>query len=203
MKLYTYERAPNPWRVRAFLAEKGIDLPRVEVDILNGAGRAPEFLGKNSLGEVPVLELDDGRVITESVAICRYLEAINPRPSLFGQDPVDQAKVEMWSRRMELHVVGTAANIALHSFDFFAAKVEQLPEYAASQRRALANKWAWLDTELADGRPFLAGDRFTVADITGMMALRVGDIVEEPVAADMAHVKRWEETVRARPSWDA
>lgn len=203
MKLYHHEIAPNAWRVRVFLAEKGIDMPRVEVDLFNGAQKQPDFLEKNSLGEVPVLELDDGRIITESIAICRYLEALNPVPRLFGSDPVDQATVEMWQRRMELHLVGTVADIALHTFDFFAAKVEQMPDYAASQRRALARKWAWLDGELADGRPFLAGDRFTVADITGMMALKAGDHVEAPVADSLAHVKRWEKAVRARPSWNA
>jgi glutathione S-transferase len=203
MKLYSADRAPNPWRVRIFLAEKGIDVPRVEVDLMNGAARSSEFLSRNSLGEVPVLELDDGRVITESVAICRYFEALNPVPRLFGADPLDQATVEMWTRRMELHVVGAVANVALHTIPFFAGKVEQMPEFAATQRRALAKKWAWLDGELADGRPFVAGDRFTVADITGMMALRIGDYVEAPVADELAHVRRWEASVRARPSWNA
>ena len=203
MKLYSADRAPNPWRVRIFLAEKGIDVPRVEVDLMNGAARSPEFLSRNSLGEVPVLELDDGRVITESVAICRYIEALNPVPRLFGADPMDQATVEMWTRRMELHLAGAAANVALHTFPFFAEKVEQMPEFAATQRRALAKKWAWLDGELADSRPYLAGDRFSIADITGMLALKVGDIVEAPVADDLGHVKRWETAVRARPSWNA
>ncbi len=203
MKIYTYQRAPNARRVRTFLAEKGMDVPQVEVDLMDGANRAPGFLAKNSLGEVPVLELDNGRIITESVAICRYLEALNPRPSLFGIDPVEQATVEMWTRRIELHVVGTVANIALHTFEFFAAKVEQVPEFAATQRRALDKKWAWLDSEISGGRPFLAGDRFTVADITGMMALWISDVLEAPIADDLAHVKRWEKSVRARPSWNA
>lgn len=202
MKLYN-AGAPNPRRVRIFLAEKGIEVPLVNVDIQGGASRTPEFLKLNSLGETPVLELDDGRIITESVAICRYFEAIHPQPALFGGDAVEQAQVEMWNRRMEIQLMGTVGDVARHTFEFFASRIRQLPDYAAAQRAAVPQKWAWLDTELADGRPFVAGKRFSVADITGMTALLIGDFLEIPVPADLQNVGRWAAAVRGRPSWDA
>jgi len=202
MKLYNAQ-APNPWRVRIFCMEKGLDVPRVDLEFGKGDTRTPEFLAMNSLGEVPVLELDDGRVLTESVAICRYLESLHPEPNLMGRDGFDQARIEMWNRRIELHVSVTVANVGLHTIPFFAKKVEQVPVFAEAQRRTLAKKWAWLDREMADGRPYFAGDRFTVADITGMLALRVADIVDETIPPELANLKQWETSVRSRSSWNA
>ena len=202
MKLYNFA-APNPWRVRAYLMEKGVEIPLVEVNAMEGATRTPEFLKINSLGELPVLELDDGRLLTESVAICRYLDSQFDGPPLFGADPFEQGLVEMWNRRMEQQIVGTVGNIALHSFEFFADKIEQMPDYADTQRRMLEKKWRWFDKELSDGRPFVTGDNFTVADITGMMGLRIAGFVETSVPDECAHVKKWESAVRARPSFDA
>ncbi len=140
MKLYNAQ-APNPWRVRIFLAEKGIEMPLHTLQVLSGETRTPDFLEINSLGEVPALELDDGTVITESIAICRYLEALYPKPTLFGSTPLEQAQIEMWQRRIELQIVGTVGQIGLHIIPFFADRVEQIPEYAASQARALEKKW--------------------------------------------------------------
>lgn len=202
MKLYNAQ-APNPWRVRIFLAEKSIEIPLHTLQVLSGETRTPDFLEINSLGEVPALELDDGTVITESIAICRYLEALYPEPTLFGSTPLEQAQIEMWQRRIELQIVGTVGQIGLHIIPFFADRVEQIPEYAASQARALEKKWEWLDTELSDGRNYVAGPSFTCADITGMMALKTCDITQREVPEHLTHHKKWEHSVRSRPSWAA
>lgn len=202
MKLYSAQ-APNPRRVRIFLAEKGLELPCEELEIGAGGTRAPAFLKKNSLGEAPVLELEDGTIITESVAICRYLEALHPEPPLFGADPVAQGQVEMWSRRLELGVMNPIGQIGLHSFDFFKDKVEQVPAYAEAQRRLALKKLAWLDGEISDGRPFVAGAAFSVADITGMAALIIAGLVRLELPEELGHLRRWADRLRSRPSWEA
>jgi len=202
MKLYN-SVAPNPWRVRAYLVEKGISIPLEEVNIQDGGTRTPEFLKLNSLGELPVLELDDGFVLTESIAICRYLDCQFEGPALFGIDPYDQGLVEMWNRRIEFEIIGTLANIAKHSFDYFTDKIEQMPDFAENQRRMLVKKWSWLDQELKDGRSFIAGDNFTIADITGMMGLRICEFIETAVPDECSQLKKWESVVRKRASWDA
>jgi len=202
MKLYN-SAAPNPWRVRAYLMEKGASVSLEDVNIQDGGTRTPEFLKINSLGGLPVLELDDGRFLTESIAICRYLDCQFEGPALFGVDPYDQGLVEMWNRRMEFEIIGTVANIAKHSFGYFADKIEQMPEFVENQRRMLVKKWNWLDEELKDGRPFIAGNNFSIADITGMMGLRISEFIETAVPEECVHVKKWERAVRGRASWDA
>lgn len=201
MKLYSHPMAPNAVRTLVFLAEKGIEVPIEPVDLMAAETRSPAFLKKNSLGEIPVLELDDGTLITESVAICRYFEEAHPEPSLMGATPVEAALVEMWSRRMEQQILGPIAQVGLHTHEFFADKVEQLPAYAETQVRLMAKKWAWLDAELSDGRTFVCNDRFCIADITGMAALHICDFFGHPVPGDLPNVKRWETAMRARPSW--
>jgi len=200
MKLITFS-APNAIRVHVALAEKGLDIPYEIVNIAAGAGREPDFLRKNSLGEVPVLELDDGTYLTESVAICRFIEAQHPTPSLFGTTPLEQAQIEMWSRRMELRVMAPIGEAARHEFEFFKDKVEQIPAYAATQRRLQDQRWAWLNSELSDGRTYLVNDTFSMADIVGMTALIVSDLAEAAIPDDLHHVKRWENAVRSRDSW--
>ena len=202
MKFYN-AAAPNPRRVRIFLAEKGVEIPRQDLDLAKGESRTPEFLAKNSLAGTPILELDDGTVLAESVAICRYLESLYPEPALMGSDALESATIEMWNRRMEIEIMATLGDVVVHSVNFFADKVEQIPAYADAQRRMAAKKWAWLDEELADGRRFVAGDQFSIADITGMAALMIGDFIKVEVPAALTHVTRWSEAVRARPSWSA
>ncbi|MCP5083396.1 MAG: glutathione S-transferase family protein [Alphaproteobacteria bacterium] len=203
MKLYNHAMAPNAWRVRAFLVEKTANIPTVTVEFEKGDTQTPDFLAMNSLGQVPVLELDDGKALAESIAICRYLESQFPEPSLFGTTAHGQAWVEMWNRRMELLLMNTVANVGLHTLPFFATRVNQVPEVAEAQKETLAARWAWLNEDIADGRPFVAGDTLSVADLTGMTALKICDIVELSVPEDLSHVKKWENAVRARPSWSA
>jgi glutathione S-transferase len=194
---------PNSYRVRIFMAEKGIDLPRVEVDILNGEHKTPAFKSMNSLGQIPVLGLADGSVITESVAICRFLEEAVPHPPLFGSDAVSKGKVEMWNRRVEFEVFGTIGNVALHTDALFKDRLTQFPAFAETQRNAVPGKWAWLDQEMADGRRFIAGDDFSVADITAGVAAWLGDFFGMEIPGDLANARRWNDRVRARLSWDA
>lgn len=201
MKLYTYSQAPNPLRVHVFLNEKGIELPSAHVDIRAGETRAPDFLAINSLGEVPVLELDDGARITESMAICRYLEAIHPERPLMGGTPVETAEIEMWTRRMEQQIMAPISQVALHTFQVFADKIEQVPAYAGTQLRLQRKRWTWLDAELADGRSYVCRNAFSVADITGMAALRICDFAKEAIPDNLSHAKRWEAAVRDRESW--
>ncbi|MEO0997760.1 MAG: glutathione S-transferase family protein [Pseudomonadota bacterium] len=200
MKLYS-GLSPNGLRAGVFLAEKGIELPTVDIDIPGGQARTAAFRQKNSLGEVPVLELDDGTFLTESLAICRYLEALHPDPPLMGSSPLGIARVEMWSRRIEQQIMGPIAEVGRHTFTFFADKFEQVPEYAETQQRLLAKNLAWLDTELADGRTYVCDDAFSVADITGMAALMVCQFANTPVPEELRHVKRWETALCSRPTW--
>lgn len=202
MKLYQ-GMGPNSYRVRIFMAEKGIEIPMVDVDFAKAEHRAPAFLALNSLGQIPVLELDDGTIITESVAICRYLEETQREPQLFGSDAVSRAKVEMWNRRAEIVIFGTIGNVALHSDALFKERLTQFPAFAETERQAVPKKWAWLDRELADGRPFLAGEAFSIADITAGVCAWLGDVFGMEVPGDLTHVPRWLERVRARPSFEA
>lgn len=200
MKLYN-GLSPNGARVQVFLAEKGIEIPIVEVNVLEGQTRTPEFHKLNSLSQVPVLETKDGTIITESIAICRYLEALHPEPKLFGNTPLKQAQIEMWGRRMERQIFDTIGTVGLHEIPLFASQIEQIPEYAGSMRRQFFKKLEWLDGELSDGRAFIAGDTFSVADITGMAALMVCGFLEVSIPVEVKYVKAWEEKMRARPSW--
>lgn len=200
MKLYS-GMSPNGLRVGVFMQEKGIDLPVEMFNVTGGETRSDAYLKMNSLGEVPVLELDDGSFLTESVAICRYLEALHPQSPLLGTGPEEQARIEMWNRRMELKIFNCVGDVGLHEFEFFADRVEQVPEYAAAKRREIVKRLEWLDGELSDGRSFIAGDTFSIADITGMAALMVCAFAGIEIPEGLANVKRWEASLKARPSW--
>ncbi len=201
MKLYNAPSG-NTKRVCIFLAEKGADVPRVELK-LGSDTRTPEFKELNSLGELPVLQLDDGRVITESFAICRYFEAVFPDPPLMGTDPIEQAQIEMWSQRIHAQLFLTYGNFVRHSIALFADVMEQVPAFADAQRRAIPDKWAWLDAEMSDGRSHIAGDRFSMADIHGMCVLMIADGLGLPVPPACKWANRWADAMRQRPSFAA
>ena len=200
MKLYN-GFSPNGARVAIFLAEKGIDLPTQTIDIFKGETRTDAFREINSLGQVPVLELDDGRRLCETIAICRYLEHLYPDPALFGTDPETQAFIEMWTRRMELWLFNVAADVPLHRMEIFKDIIEQNADYAASRARAFDKRLFWFDQELSDGRPFVAGEAFSIADIVGMSMLMIVRFMGMEIPASLSHVKRWESAVTARPSF--
>lgn len=200
MKLYT-GFSPNGMRVSAFMQEKGIDIPVHPVDIPAGETRTNEFLRINSRGQVPVLELDDGRFLAESVAICRYLESLYPDRPLFGTSPDQSAFIEMWNRRMELLLFLPAGDIVQHSSEFFRGRIDQSAEIAARRQKELDERLAWLNVEMSDGRAFVAGDEFTVADITAMAMFLLMGFCGLAVPEKLQHVRRWQGAICARPSF--
>lgn len=199
MKLYDSKMAPNPRRVRVFLAEKGVDIESVQLDLGKAETRSDGFLAKNPLGGVPVLELDDGTPIAESVAICRYVEELHPTPPLFGTDAKDRAIVEMWQRRVENEVFRNVTGCFQNTHAFFAGRIEQVPAYGEVCRKTARARLAWLDRELAE-RPFVAGDRYTIADITLLCGIDFGRVVDIRIAPEQQHLLRWYEAVSSRPS---
>jgi glutathione S-transferase len=199
VRLYDSEAAPNPRRVRIFLAEKGIEVPRVEVDLGRGGSREAAFLARNPLGAVPVLELDDGTCIAESVAICRWFEETHPEPPLFGAGPLERALVEMWQRRVELEITQRVFHCFQNTHAWFQGRLEQVPAYGEVARKTALARLAWLDEELA-GRPFVAGDRYTIADITALVGIDFGRVVGIRIAPEQKSLARWHAAVSARPS---
>ena len=201
MKLYEFKGAPNPRRVSIFLAEKGLEVPREQVAMLQGAHRTEAFAAKNPMRQLPTLELDDGTCLSESVAICRYFEELHPEPALFGVGALGKATVEMWNRRVELGLMLAVGNVWIHGAKFTAALGKQLPEVAALHRKAFAKHCGLLDRSLAE-RPFLAGEHYSVADISAQVWLDFGtsDLVGLECNADHRHLLRWREQVGQRPS---
>jgi glutathione S-transferase len=200
MKLYSHSVAPNPRRVRIFAAEKGIKLALEEVDILAGQSRTPAFLAKNSSGAVPVLELDDGSCLSESVAICRYLEGLHPEPNLLGRDLREQAEIERWNRRMELELFAPIARTVQNTNPLFQGRFKQFPEYGETQRAIAHQRLERMDHEL-DGREFVAGSRFTIADITALVAIDIGGrLADITIGSKLTNLARWHEKVSKRAS---
>ena len=200
MKLYDSRRAPNPRRVRWFMAEKGVeDIEIVDVDIFGGQHRTPEYLAKAGLPNVPALEMDNGQTITESVAICRYLESVYPEPNLFGEEACEVAVIEMWSRRTEMLVATPLMMAVRHGHPALAAIETQIPELAANSRATAEKGLKVLDRRLAESE-FIAGDRVTMADILAATAIDFARMVRFRPDPELAHVKRWLEGMMARPA---
>ena len=201
MKLYTSHRAPNPRRVRWVMAEKGIeDVELVEVDIMVGEHKTPEYRTRVGVPHVPALELDDGTTVSESVAICRYLEALHPEPNLFGRDAREQAVIEMWTRRCEFYLANPIMLSVRHSHPALAAlEAAQMPQLADYNRVAAAKFMKTLDRRLAD-HEFLASDRFTIADIVAVVGLDFARLIKYRPPEELTHLARWLEAGRARPA---
>ena len=199
MKLYDLPPSPNARRVRIFIAEKGLEIPTVAIDIGKGENRQPDYLAKNSLGRMPVLELDDGTCIAESHAICRYLEEIHPEPPLMGRDPVERALVEMWNRRMELEILLPTISVFIHTHEMWKGVLPQIAEWGEVCRKNALTRLAWLDGEIA-GREFIANDSYTVADITAQCALVLGKAVGVRPGEELRNVNAWFDRVAARPT---
>jgi glutathione S-transferase len=199
-KILETKTAPNPRRVRIFMAEKGLEVPFEEIDLMKGNLKTPEFTKINPFQRVPVLILDDGTAISETMAICRYAEEIQPEPALFGKTPKGKAQVEMWNRRMELGLLLSVAQAFRHLHPAMAhLEVPQVKDWGEANKPRALEILSFLDQELA-GRPFIAGNDFSVADITGLVAvdfMRAARIQRPP---EMANVERWHKEVSARPS---
>jgi glutathione S-transferase len=203
MKLYgSPTPAPNPRRVRIFLAEKGIHLPETRIDLMKREHKAPEHLARNSLGQVPTLELDDGETISETVAICRYFEEIQPEPSLFGRTPVEKARVDMWVRRVEFQLMMPVGNYWRHFHPRTAALLKQYKDFGESNVEAYARGQRWLDDELAQ-TPFIAGDAFSMADICALSTVDFAAWIGLPIDPERKNLMAWRERVSARPSASA
>lgn len=204
MKLYGAPNpAPNPRRVRIFLAEKGLELPETPVNLMKREHKAPEFLARNSLGQVPVLELDDGTCISETVSICRYLEELHPDPPLFGADAVERALVDMWIRRSEFQLMRLVGNAWVHDDPRTAFLKAGFQDYGRKSREIAQRAMAWLDRELGDGRSFLAGPAYTMADIALLTTIDFAGFIEIPIPGHARHLRAWHERVSARPSASA
>ena len=199
MKIYGFALAPNPRRLRIFLAEKGLKIPSEEVDISQGKNRTPEMLAKNPTGGLPFMELDDGSHLAESVAICRYLEGLHPEPNLMGKNNREQAEIEMWNRRMELNLLGPIARTFQNTSDFFKGRIKQFAEYGAAQRETSHQQLQWLDAQIGN-KPFIAGDRFTIADITAEVAVDFGEFAGIKPDPALKNLARWHQSVASRPS---
>ncbi|HHZ07401.1 MAG TPA: glutathione S-transferase [Rhizobiales bacterium] len=200
MKLFDGGRAPNPRRVRVFLAEKGIEVPLVPVDMGAMEHKSEPVTSRNPLQRLPILELDDGTIITESVAICRYFEELHPEPALFGRGALGKALVEMWQRRMELNLMMAVAQAFRHIHPAMREwEVPQIAEWGEANKPKAVDFLRILDRELA-GRSFIAGDEFSIADITGMIAVDFMKPARIAVPEDLTNVVRWHRAVSARPS---
>jgi glutathione S-transferase len=200
MKLYDSKSAPNPRRTRIFLAEKGITLPTEQVDIMAKQHKTPEYAAINPLQRMPALVLDDGTIITESIAICRYFEAVQPEPPLFGVGAKEIALVEMWNRRCEINFFSNVAAVFRHLHPAMKdLEIPQVPAWAEANKPRVPWFLELLDAELAK-REFIAGNRFSVADITALVAVDFMKPARLTMPEGASNVKRWHAAVSARPS---
>ena len=209
MKLYDYAMAPNARRVRVFAAEKGIALEKIEIDLSKREQMQDAYRAINPRLAVPALALDDGTLITESVAICRYLEETHPQPPLFGSGPLGKATVEMWHRRVELEGLQAVAEGVRNSVQFFAGRAlagpvdfEQIPALAERGKRRVELFYDMLNERLAASE-FIAGDDYSIADIGALVACDFAKVLKQRVGDDRPQLKRWYDAVSARPSASA
>jgi len=200
MKLYDGGRAPNPRRVRIFLAEKGISVLTEQVDLGKLEQRSEAYTAINPMQRVPALVLDDGTVIAESIAICRYFEALHPEPPLFGRGALDEALVEMWNRRAEIHLFMPVSMVFQHLHPAMKIMVDpQVPAWGEANKPRITEFLRLLDRELKD-RPFVAGKNYSVADITALCAVDFMRVSKLDVPDELVNVRRWHDAVSSRPS---
>lgn len=203
MKIFDGGKAPNPRRVRIFLAEKGIEVPLEPVDMGAMAHRSPDISSRNPLQRLPVLELDDGTVLCETIAICRYFEELHPEPALFGRGALGKARVEMWQRRLELNLFLAVGHSFRHLHPAMKEwEVPQIPEWGEANKPKVLEFLEILDRHLADNE-FAAGDELSVADITGLVAIDFMKPARIAVPEELANVRRWHAALKARPSASA
>ena len=209
MQLYDFKMAPNARRVRVFVAEKGLDIPMTEVDLGTGAHLKADYLALNPMGEVPSLVLDDGTVLTESTAICRYLEEVYPDPPLCGRNPLERAQVMMWDRRVEQHGFAAVAEGFRNGNPFFenrsvtgTANFPQIPELAERGKQRFANFMTLMEQRLGES-PYVGGDRYSIADITLLVTIGFARTIKAGIGEDQPNLKRWHDDVGSRDSAQA
>lgn len=203
MKLFDAQRAPNPRRVHIFLAEKNVELERVPIDIGKMEHKSPQFGALTAVQRLPALQLDDGTVIAESTAICRYVEELHPDPPLFGRGAKGKALVEMWHRHVEFYLAQPIFFAFRHIHPSMAQlETPQLADWGEANKSKAAEFMAILDGELKN-REFIAGDDFSVADITALCVIDFGKVAKVRMPEELTHLKRWHAAVSARPSASA
>ena len=203
MKLYT-SIGPNPRVVRMFIAEKGIEVPLVQVDLMKGENRLEPHLSRNPAGQTPALELDDGSFLTEITAICEYFEEAHPNPPLIGSTPEERAKARMWTRRIDINIIEPLTNGFRFSegLPLFQSRVKCIPQAADDLKAIAQERLTWLDGLIAD-RPFIAGDKLTLADILLFCFLEFGASVGQPIQTSNKNVAALIDRMRQRPSASA
>ena len=198
MKLYDFPQSPNCRKVRMYLAEKGLSVPLQRINLLAGEQSSPEFLGRNPFGAVPILQLDDGTVIPESLVIIEYFEELYPEPPLLGRDPLTRALVRAWERRCELGVFLQATRRFLHSSPFFAARVEQNPQVVQEAGQVLHNRLSLINAQLKD-HEWVTGS-FSLADMTLLAGIDFAAASQFTLDPAWTHLGRWYAAIRQRPS---
>ncbi len=206
MKLYDCQMAPNPRRVRVFLAEKGVDVPKTEVSIIDGENLKPEYLAVNPRGLLPTLELDDGNRIDETIAICRYIEETQPEPNLMGRDALEKAQIESWQRHMEFDGLNPTGEMFRNSFDPFKNRglpglenVQAIPELATRGKAGVERFYERLEQRLSQSS-YIAGERYTIADITALCVVDFASFAKMGIPEANTNTKRWHADVSSRPS---
>ena len=199
VRLYDQRRAPNPRRVNIFLAEKGVEIERIDIDLIAGEHKQPDYLAKIGVPQVPALELDDGTILTESVAICRYFEALQPEPNMMGRDAMEQVIIEKWQRLVEFRLFATVAGCFRHTNPHLAVLEDQCPDWGEVNRGRLDGRLGEIDRRLK-GRDWIAADRLTIADITALVAVDLLRVIKHPIPESHTNLLAWLERMRARPS---
>jgi glutathione S-transferase len=201
MKLYD-SIGPNPHIVRMFMAEKNISMPKQTVDLRGGENRQPEHLKRNPHGQMPALELDDGNYLSEVTAICEYLEEKQPAPPLIGTTPEERAECRMWTRRVDLNICEPLANGYRYgeALKFFEKRIPVAPEASPGLKMVAQNRLKWLNEQMADGREYLCGKRFTLADIHLYGWLHFGNQIGQPLDRANTHIAAWFDRIAQRPS---
>jgi glutathione S-transferase len=199
MKIYETSTAPNPRRVRIFLAEKQINVEYVQVDLQQGGNLSAEFRHKNPWAKVPVLELDDGTCISETIAICHYFEEIQPEPALMGRTALEKAQIEMWQRRMELTFLLPTGMCFQHTTGYFADRMNPIKAWGEECHHQVEKMYVILNKLLSQSE-YIAGDQFSVADITALCTVDFNRVNKIKIQPDQTHLQRWYDLVSSRPS---
>jgi glutathione S-transferase len=199
MKIYDTTTAPTPRRVRVFLAEKNIPMEYVQVDLQKGENLSTEMRAKNPIGKIPILELDDGTCISESDAICQYFEALQPEPPLFGETPLQKAQIAMWSRQVELYLFMQIGMCFQHTTGYFKDRMNPIKEYGV-EAGINASKFLNVLNRRLENSLFVAGDEFSIADITTMCSIDFGRVVDVRMKEEHTALQEWYKRVSDRPS---
>ena len=199
MKIYDTQTAPNPRRVRMFLAEKGVSAQYIQVDLKGGQNLTPEMLSKNPMGKLPILELDDGTCISESDAICAYIEAAYPNPPLLGKTALEKGLVAMWQRRVDLCLMLPVVHCFQHTTGYFSDRMTPVADYGVVAGKDAIKFWDVLDTHLSES-PYIGGEQFSIADIIALCAIDFARVVKIRIGEQHTHLQRWYEQVSERPS---